>query len=121
RTARPSSSTVHAPHTPCSQPRCVPVSSSVWRRKSASVRRTGTSASRRAPFTVRLIARDALMRFLEGAPREHGGELPAIGGRDVHVFHAVQLAAGFARVAEQAGARGCAGQHLLNVACTHRG
>jgi len=33
----PSSSTVHAPHTPCSQPRCVPVSSRSWRRKSARV------------------------------------------------------------------------------------
>src|SRR6266478_4703805 len=39
RTGSPSSSTVHAPHTPCSQPRCVPVSSRSWRRKSARVLR----------------------------------------------------------------------------------
>src|SRR5207302_7195079 len=90
------------------------------RRKSASVRRTGTSTSRRAPFTVRLIARDALMRLLQGSPCQHGGELPAISGRDVHVLHAVQLAASLARFAEQAGACARAGQHLLDVARAYR-
>ena len=41
RTASPSTSTEQAPQTPCSQPRCVPVSPRRWRRKSASVRRGG--------------------------------------------------------------------------------
>ncbi len=45
RTDRPSINTVQAPHTPCSQPTCVPVSRNSWRRKSASVRRTRTSAA----------------------------------------------------------------------------
>ena len=36
RATRPSMRTVQAPQTPCSQPTCVPVSPSVWRRKSDS-------------------------------------------------------------------------------------
>ena len=53
RTASPSTRTVHAPHTPCSQPRCVPVSRHCSRRKSASVRRGSTVACRVWPFTVK--------------------------------------------------------------------
>ena len=43
RTATPSSRTVQAPQTPCSQPTCVPVSPSRWRRKSVSSSRGSTS------------------------------------------------------------------------------
>ena len=52
RTASPSTSTVHAPHTPCSQPRCVPVSAQSSRRKSASVLRASTAPRCRSPLTV---------------------------------------------------------------------
>ena len=48
RTASPSRSTVHAPQTPCSQPRCVPVRSQRSRRKSASVSRGSTASARGA-------------------------------------------------------------------------
>src|SRR5437870_5045313 len=52
RTASPSSSTVHAPHTPCSHPTCVPVRPSSLRRKSDSNSRGSTVRSYRAPLTV---------------------------------------------------------------------
>ena len=53
RTGSPSRSTVHAPHTPCSQPRWVPVRPRSSRRKSASVLRASATASRAlAPLTV---------------------------------------------------------------------
>ena len=48
----PSTRTVQAPHTPCSQPTWVPVSPRSWRRKSDSSRRAGTAAERRTPLTV---------------------------------------------------------------------
>ena len=57
RTGSPSTSTVHAPQTPCSQPTCVPVSPRSWRSASDSSRRTGTVASRGTPFTVTVIVR----------------------------------------------------------------
>src|SRR6478736_924193 len=47
----PSTRTVQAPHTPCSQPTWVPVSSRSWRRKSERRRRAGTAAVRRTPLT----------------------------------------------------------------------
>ena len=52
RTGAPSSNTVQAPHTPCSQPTWVPVNPRSCRRKSDSVRRATTRADRWAPFTV---------------------------------------------------------------------
>src|SRR5829696_1807466 len=52
----PSTSTVHAPHTPCSQPTCVPVSPSSCRRKSASVTRVSTSRRYPLPLTVSAIS-----------------------------------------------------------------
>ena len=51
RTATPSSRTVQAPQTPCSQPTWVPVSPSSWRRKSDSSSRGSTSARRSTPLT----------------------------------------------------------------------
>src|SRR5205823_9890992 len=56
RTASPSSSTVHAPHTPCSHPRWVPVRAQSSRRKSASVFLGSTRASRRSLFTIMVTA-----------------------------------------------------------------
>ena len=50
--ATPSNSTVHAPHTPCSQPTCVPVNPSSCRRKSLSNSRGSTERSKLRPFTV---------------------------------------------------------------------
>ena len=48
----PSTSTVHAPQTPCSQPTWVPVSRRSWRRKSDSSRRAGAFAWRGTPLTT---------------------------------------------------------------------
>ena len=68
RTATPSTITVHAPQTPCSHPRWVPVSPSSSRRKSASVIRTSAVAAALlavdddldlAMFTMLLRARSA--------------------------------------------------------------
>ena len=56
RTGLPSTMTVHAPQTPCSQPTWVPVRSRSSRRKSASVLRASTEPLRGAPFTVTVIS-----------------------------------------------------------------
>ena len=53
RCGLPSSVTVQAPHTPCSQPRCVPVRCRCSRRKSARWVRGSTNACSARPFTVR--------------------------------------------------------------------
>ena len=60
RTISPLTRTVHAPHTPCSQPTCVPVSLRCSRRKSARFRRGSTSASTRSPLTTSEIATAAV-------------------------------------------------------------
>ena len=52
RTGSPSTSSVQAPQTPCSHPRCVPVRLSVSRRKSARCRRGSTSAETARPLTL---------------------------------------------------------------------
>src|SRR5258705_172475 len=56
RALQPSTSTVHAPQTPCSQPTCVPVSPRSSRRKSLSERRPSISRSTGSPLTVRRVA-----------------------------------------------------------------
>jgi hypothetical protein len=53
RTGSPSTSTVQAPQTPCSQPTWVPVSPRSWRSASDSSRRAGTVTWCATPFTVR--------------------------------------------------------------------
>ncbi len=58
----PSISTVQAPHMPCSQPICVPVSKRCSRRKSARCVRGATSALTVRPFTVSAIAVIAPLR-----------------------------------------------------------
>src|SRR5262249_111335 len=55
RTATPSTITVQAPHTPCSQPTCVPVSFSSRRRQSARLVRGSRFTSTRSPFTMNLV------------------------------------------------------------------
>ena len=52
--------TVQAPQTPCSQPTCVPVSPSRWRRKSESRSRGSTVSRTRRPLTVSSIVHVAL-------------------------------------------------------------
>ena len=84
RTGTPSSSTVQAPHTPCSQPRCVPVRSRPSRRKSASDVRGSTAASTLRPLTVR-DSRHHRAASVDGAA-EHG---------DMHMaVHRIGQAAG---------------------------
>ena len=75
RTAAPSISTVHAPHTPCSQPRCVPVRWHCSRRKSARVTRGSTVASCARPLTVSRTGTSCMARLRGGRgprARHHG-------------------------------------------------
>ena len=66
RAGSPSTRTVQAPHTPCSQPRCVPVRLRRSRRKSASDSRGGTSSAIAAPLS---LSRTAVMRLPACAAR----------------------------------------------------
>ena len=52
--ARPSICTVQAPQTPCSQPTCVPVAPSTWRRKSLSSMRGSAWPETVRPLSVKL-------------------------------------------------------------------
>ena len=56
RTARPSTMTVHAPQTPCSQPTWVPVRLRSSRRKSASVLRASGEPVHVAPLTLKVMS-----------------------------------------------------------------
>ena len=87
RTGAPSRRTVQAPQTPCSQPTCVPVRPSSWRRKSDSSRRGSTSRVRRAVDghgdRDRLMAgscRCAPARPRSARARQHAGQVALIGG-----------------------------------------
>ena len=62
RTGSPSSCTVHAPQTPCSQPTCVPVSPAWWRMKSDSSVRGSTSPAYGAPLIVTVDLHRAAIR-----------------------------------------------------------
>ena len=62
RVGSPSTSTVHAPHAPCSQPAWAPVRASSSRRKSSSSVRGSTSTSCAVPLTV------TAMRIFSGIP-----------------------------------------------------
>ena len=95
RTGASSSSTVQAPHTPCSHPTWVPVSPRSCRRKSDSVRLAATVADRVPPLTVSFTScndsrcpsapscrphclprsRD---RLSGGANGQHTGQMPAV-------------------------------------------
>ena len=69
RALSPSRRTVHAPHTPCSQPTWVPVRPRSSRRKSARRRRGSTSRSKRVPFTVTRMVLPPAHAARSGAPR----------------------------------------------------
>src|SRR5262245_26995141 len=85
----PSSSTVQAPQTPCSQPTWTPVSPSSWRRKSDSSMRGCTAATSSRPLTrIRTEVRSVdTMRLRAGrggieGPLQHGSQqLLAVPGR----------------------------------------
>ena len=66
RTMSPLTRSVHAPHTPCSQPMCEPVRPSSSRRKSTRCWRGGTLRVTCVPFTVRVITRAWSMRARAG-------------------------------------------------------
>src|SRR6266849_5136991 len=110
RAERPSTSTVHAPHTPCSQPTCVPRRRRSWRRKSARERRPSTRRSTLCPFTVSRTSYissvsslcpftiGSLLSRFAGAIRcssisglqqyllsQDGDQVLAVGGRGVHI------------------------------------
>ena len=97
RTGSPSSSTVQAPQTPCSQPTWVPVRPRSWRRKSHRVRRADDPAGRsdavdRQRHVVRRFGRHAAARSpggrdrLPGRPyRQDTGQMSAVVGGGVQV------------------------------------
>src|ERR1700733_5276173 len=82
RTATPSKITVQAPHTPCSQPTCVPASRRSWRRKSLSSIRDSTVRRCCVPFTVTVTSCMSVatlrsrVRLGERALRQHTSEMP---------------------------------------------
>src|SRR5204863_9778738 len=95
----PSSSTVQAPQTPCSQPACAPVSPSRSRRQSSSEVRASTSTAQVCPLTVSstlIGARNLgrLARIHDGAYRERDGNPPPIIRRGVQVGQRLDLGKG---------------------------
>ena len=90
RTGSPSTRTVHAPQTPCSQPTCVPVKPRSWRRKSLNrVRAFEPRFSVRGPLRRDrvFVAQDFQFRYvatpvksLTGEPAP-GVEVEAPGGK----------------------------------------
>src|SRR4051812_45299825 len=83
RTDRPSIKTLQAPHTPCSQPTWVPVSRSVWRRKSARFSRASTMTLTGLPLSIKLMSWRSDMsgprgHVLQRALQQHG-RLPPLG------------------------------------------
>ena len=107
RIGRPSTSTVQAPQTPCSQPTWVPVRPRSWRSASESSRRAGTrdvvgDAVDHQPDVVELLAHasrcrpPARRRASSYAARrtrrgEHAHQLGAVGGGGVDVVGGVEL------------------------------
>src|SRR3989440_5139360 len=84
RTGSPSSSTVHAPQTPCSHPTWVPVYPRSCRRKSDSSRRASTVAVRRIPLTVKETSGTGHRRPT-GPGGEHRDEVAPVRGGGVDV------------------------------------
>src|SRR6476646_1139598 len=107
RTASPSTSTVQAPQTPCSQPMWVPVRRSSWRRQSASVSRGSTSTLTCLPLTSNLVVMCLpRRRGFERALGERAGERPPVGGTGVDVL--LRLDLGGSRLAD------LDGEHLVD-------
>src|SRR6185503_4852841 len=94
----PSTRIVQAPHTPCSQPACVPFRPIVSRRQSSSVERGSTSTSTVPPLTcnsTRMPASGCLVPGVEDrAARQGGGNALAVGGAGMEVVHRLQLRRG---------------------------
>src|ERR1700731_2219094 len=92
RTAAPSTSTVQAPHTPCSQPTWVPVRCNSWRRQSAKVRRGSTSTATAVPLTSNLMD---MRRCLPERALDHGSDQrAAIVGAGVDVVRRIDRGGG---------------------------
>src|ERR1700735_1335332 len=102
RTAAPSNITVQAPHTPCSQPTCVPASNKSWRRKSLSSIRASTWRRYGVPFTVTVMACASvswasvatlrpLIRCSQGARGQDAGDMALILLAGVHVAARIDL------------------------------
>ena len=79
RTASPFTITVHAPHTPCSQPTCVPVCRRWCRMQSARVVRVGTSIPTFCPFSSKLMFMSVWRSevFKRAGQRPRGASVPA--------------------------------------------
>src|SRR6185503_9841889 len=94
----PSTRIVQAPHTPCSQPACVPFRPIVSRRQSSSVERGSTSTSTVPPLTcnsTRMPASGCLVACVEDrAARQGGGNALAIGGAGVEVIYGLEVLGG---------------------------
>src|SRR5258707_14562602 len=94
RTGAPSRSTVQAPHTPCSQPACAPVSSRRSRRQSSRLMRGSTSSAHVSPLTVkstRIGPCRGVVSIGDGAHGKMGGRAAAIVGRRVQVRQRLDL------------------------------
>src|SRR5262249_17949269 len=104
--ATPSTRTVHAPQTPCSQPTCVPVSLRSWRRQSERSRRAGTVTVWTMPFTTRRTLKGLstspvlgmgappclLVGLVQGPLGEHPGQVPPVTRGRVDVVGRAHLA-----------------------------
>ena len=99
RAGSPSTSTVHAPQTPCSQPRCVPVSRRSSRRKSASVLRAsprrskaGRSRSSRCADARSCHAPRSRDSLRQRPSHEDGGHRAPVRATGVQIGHRGQVA-----------------------------
>src|SRR5258706_15030250 len=94
RTEAPSMSTVQAPHTPCSQPACAPVSSRRSRRQSSRLMRGSTSSAHVSPLTVkstRIRPYRGVVSIGDGAHGKMGGRAAPIVCRRIQVPQRLEL------------------------------
>ena len=132
RTGSPSSRTVQAPQTPCSQPTCVPVRPSSWRRKSdeqqarldlarvlAAVHRATRS---RAAAAHAACCRRGRRPRAQRAHGEDAGEVAAIVGRGVDVAVRLDASGAAPRPPRRSTRResGCPDQQRSALARAHR-
>ena len=122
RTSAPSTRTVHAPHTPCSQPTCEPVSSQLVAEEVDEVlARLDLARDRRAVDGQRdLHARASTSRLTTRASSTRG-QVPAQGRGAVDVAGRIEVGVERApRRGERAGVGAPAGQRGLGAAGAHR-
>src|SRR3974377_524594 len=96
RTASPSSSTVQAPQTPCSQPACAPFRPSASRRQSSSVVRSSTSSAYVTLLTLSSMRMGLLpprmtARMGNRASRELVGGAAAVFGRSMQIGQRLKI------------------------------